>query len=318
VQLNQLAAVLCDRLAEDASRLRIAVTSSAAGGVGARLIDCGVDATGGLEAGRRMAEICLAGLARVALVPGDEGIWSGPAVQVDTDHPLAACMASQYAGWEIKSDGYFAMGSGPMRAAAGREDLFDRIGCREQPDVAVGVLESGRLPPEDVCRNIAEACGVELGKLTLLVARTSSLAGTLQVVSRTVETALHKLLEVGFDLSEVTSGVGTAPLPPVAADDLEGIGRTNDAVLYGGQVTLYVRSDDSLLTEIGPKVPSCASPDHGRPFAQIFKRCGHDFYKIDPLLFSPAVVQFANLQTGQFHRFGHTLPRVIHESFGGA
>jgi len=318
VLLNQRAAELCDRLAEDAARLRITVTSSADDGSGARLIDCGIDAIGGLEAGQRMAEICLAGLARVALVPSDESIWMGPAVQVVTDHPLAACMASQYAGWEIKSDDYFAMGSGPMRVAAGREDLFERIGCREQPDVAVGVLESGRLPPEDVCRYIAEACGVELANLTLLVARTSSLAGTLQVVSRTVETALHKLLEVGFDLSQVLSGVGAAPLPPVAADDLEGIGRTNDAVLYGGQVTLYVRCDDSLLAEIGPKVPSCASPDHGQPFSQIFKESGHDFYKIDPLLFSPAVVQFVNLQTGQFHRFGHALPRVIHESFGGA
>ena len=60
-------------------------------------------------------------------------------------------MASQYAGWQIsvdmapgpdgKSKKYFAMGSGPMRAAAGREELFDTIGHREASPVAVGVLD---------------------------------------------------------------------------------------------------------------------------------------------------------------------------------
>jgi len=52
------------------------------------------------------------------------------------------------------------------------------------------------------------------------------------------------------------------------------------------------------------------------PFAQIFEQHDRDFYQIDPHLFSPAVVRLANLDTGQSFKFGHTLPRVIHESFG--
>ena len=226
-------------------------------------------------------------------------------------------MASQYAGWELKGDGFFAMGSGPMRAAAGREELFETIGHTEKPPEAVGVLECAKLPPEDVCRDLAEKCGVAPEQLTLLLAPTSSQAGTVQVVARSVETSLHKLFELGFDLARVESGIGTAPLPPVAADDLTGIGRTNDAMLYGGKVTLYVRGDDESLEAIGPKVPSSASADHGQPFAQLFEHYEHDFYKIDPLLFSPAVVRFVNLDSGRLHHFGHTLPRVIHESFGG-
>ncbi len=117
---------------------------------------------------------------------------------------------------------------------------------------------------------------------------------------------MHKLLELDFDLSRVVAGTGTAPLPPVAGDDLTGIGRTNDAVLYGGRVTLWVRGDDESLAAIGPRVPSAASPDHGRPFAEVFEHYERDFYRIDPLLFSPSEVHFVNMDTGQLHRFGAT------------
>lgn len=271
----------------------------------------------------RLAEICLAGLGRVWLAAnhgelgGELGgdLGGGPAVHVATDHPLAACMASQYAGWQITGEKFFAMGSGPMRALARREPLFDSITVDETSDVAVGVLETGKLPRDDVCRDVAAKCGVDPQRLTLCAARTASIAGTVQVVARSVETALHKLHELGFDLSHVESGFGAAPLPPVAKDDLAAIGRTNDAILYGGQTTLWVRTDDDRIAEIGPSVPSSASSDHGRPFAEVFSRYDGDFYKIDPLLFSPAVVTFHNLATGRTFRFGRLEPGILAESF---
>ena len=284
---------------------------------GVCVIDCGVRAPGGLAAGVALAEICMAGLGTVSLASGHAGLWPGPAVQVSTDQPVAACMAAQYAGWQITGGKYFAMGSGPMRAACGREAIFDVIGHREQASCAVGVLESSQLPPAEVCSRLALDCRVAPSALTLLVARTASLAGTVQVVARSVETCLHKLHELGFDLARVQSGYGVAPLPPVAADDLTGIGRTNDAVLYGGSVTLWVRGDDDDLSTIGPRVPSSSSADHGRPFAAIFEKSGRDFYKIDPLLFSPAEVTFINLDTGRTHRFGELRPDVIRQSFVG-
>jgi methenyltetrahydromethanopterin cyclohydrolase len=138
----------------------------------------------------------------------------------------------------------------------------------------------------------------------------------MQVVARSVETALHKLHEIGFDLTRVQSGYGIAPLPPIAADDLTGIGWTNDALLYGAEVTLWVRGDDDSLAELGSRVPSSASSDYGEPFAEIFERAGRDFYKIDPLLFSPAVVTFVNLDTGRTQRFGQTNRAVLEKSFG--
>ena len=264
-----------------------------------------------------LAEVCLAGLGRVAIVPGQTGVWQRPAVMVRTDHCVAACMASQYAGWQLTGGAYFAMGSGPMRAAAGREALFDLIGHREHPGVAVGVCESRRLPPDEVCGEIAEACRVAPGDLTLLVAPTASLAGTIQVVARTVETALHKMLELGFDLQRVVSGLGVAPLPPIGRDDAAAIGLTNDAVLYGGQVTLWVRGDDPSLSEVAAAIPSSASPDFGQPFAEIFERHGRDFYQIDPRLFSPAEITLINIDTGRVFRAGQARPEILRRSFEG-
>jgi methenyltetrahydromethanopterin cyclohydrolase len=270
-------------------------------------IDCGVGANrrnSGLENGLQLAEICLAGLGWADLQPYARDGWSGQAVHVHSDHPVAACLASQYAGWQLKTGKFFAMGSGPMRAAARREPIFADLGYYETPERVVGVLETSQEPPDEIYQQIAEACGVTPDQVLLLGASTASLAGTIQVVARSLETALHKLHELKFDLNTVISGFGVAPLPPIAKDDLTAIGWTNDAVLYGGEVTLWVDANDDELATIGPQVPSSASPDFGEPFGEIFKRYNGDFYKIDPLLFSPAVVTFHNLSSGRTHRFG--------------
>jgi len=283
---------------------------------GGRVIDLGVTVEGSLEAGRLLAEVCLAGLGEVRLVPGEVGGVTCPGVQVVTDAPVEACLLSQYAGWQISVGKFFAMGSGPMRAAAAREELFEKLNYRESAGSAVGVLETGKLPTADVFAVIAEKTGVPADRITLLAARTASLAGNLQVVARSIETALHKLFELGFDVWRVRSAVGVAPLPPVAADDFAGIGRTNDAILYGGRVTLMVRGDDESIAANGPRVPSSGSPAHGKPFAEIFEDAGRDFYKIDPHLFSPAEVVFQNLDTGRVYCFGRVAPDVLRRSFG--
>jgi methenyltetrahydromethanopterin cyclohydrolase len=227
-------------------------------------------------------------------------------------------MASQYAGWQINPEGYFAMGSGPMRAAAGVEELFDVVAGREESAVAVGVIETGKLPNAEVAQWIADKCRVQASELSLLAARTASPAGNLQVVARSVETAMHKLFDLGYPLDTVESGMGSAPLPPVAADDLTGIGRTNDAILYGGQVTLWVRNDDDVLADMVQRIPSCASRDFGQPFQSIFAQYDHDFYKIDPHLFSPAVIRLVNLKTGHSFQAGQIRLDLLRQSFYGS
>ena len=309
--LNDRALRLADHLASQAATLRINIESI--GGV--RLLDCGINAAGGLQAGLGLARVCLAGLAEVSLTGGEAAGVPCPIVTVTSDHPVAACMASQYAGWQISVGKFFAMGSGPMRAAYGKEALFDSIAGREQSNAAVGVLETRKLPDESVVAHLTEKLGLPPAALTLLAAPASSLAGTIQVVARSLETALHKLFELKFDLAQIVSGFGSAPLPPVASDEIKAIGRTNDAILYGGRAILWVRADDDALAQIGPKVPSSASADHGAPFANIFERYQRDFYKIDPMLFSPAQIVFHNLNSGRSHVFGQVEPDVLNRSF---
>ncbi len=292
---------------------------------GTRVVDCGVKAPGSTDAGLLLARAAMAGLGNVWVEePAHSSaalaqVWPGcrwPIVAVESEQPLAACLASQYAGWKVSTTGYFAMASGPIRAAIGREDLFDDIGMRERPDTAVGLLETAKLPPDEVCRSLAADAGVPADKLVLLVARTASIAGTLQVIARSLETALHKLHDLHFDLRRIRRGSGRAPLAPVPReDDLVAIGRTNDAILYGGHVVLEVAGDDASLADIGPRMVSRASADYGSSFCELFERAGRDFYALDPALFAPALVDLVNVETGRRHRFGGIAPEIVDRSF---
>jgi methenyltetrahydromethanopterin cyclohydrolase len=129
---------------------------------------------------------------------------------------------------------------------------------------------------------------------------------------------MHKLHDLDFDLRSVVSATGSAPLPPPAkdGDTIGGIGRTNDAMLYGARVTFWVESDDEVLATIVERVPSCSSPDHGRPFKRIFADYDHDFYQVDPSLFSPAEVTVHNLASGRTFRSGKVETSILRESFG--
>jgi methenyltetrahydromethanopterin cyclohydrolase len=314
LSLNDRARALADDLAGDADALRVAVTTLAGG---TRVIDCGSAVAGGLEAGRRFAEITMGGLGSVAFTPVVVGGRSLPGLTVVTDHPALACLGAQYAGWQIKRDDYFAMASGPGRALIRAEDLYDDLDVDEQAGAAVLCLETRDAPPDELAVSVAERAGVAPGDLTLLFAPTASLAGGVQVAARIVETALHKLHEIDFDVRRVVSGYGTCPLPPVAKDDGAAIGRTNDAVLYGGLVELTVDAPDDELEAIVERVPSSSSKDHGEPFGTVLAAADWDFYKIDPLLFSPAEVALVSVQSGRSFHAGGVELEVLERSFRG-
>ena len=314
MSLNRRAHELADAVAADADALRVAVTTLPNG---TRLIDCGSAVPGGLEAGRKFAEICMGGLGWASFVPLTlEGRWF-PGLVVATDHPALACLGSQYAGWKIDRDDYFAMASGPGRALIRAEDLYDDLDVDEQASIAVLCLETRDAPPESIAAHVAERAGVAAGEVTLLYAPTASLAGGVQIAARVVETALHKLHELDFDVRRVVSAIGSCPLPPVAKKDPDAIGRTNDAVLYGGQVELTVDAPDDELEAIVERVPSSASDDHGEPFGKVLEAADWDFYKIDPLLFSPAEVRLVSAESGRSFHAGSVDLDVLERSFRG-
>lgn len=311
--LNALAGELTQAARRRPDRFKI--TSSQAEATGITVLDFGVTTAGGIAAGLLLAEICMSDLATVGLHPGSDNIML-PRVCVHTDHPIEACLMSQYAGWKIATDDFFAMGSGPVRAAVRSERLFDEFVPDESSSTSfTGVLEAGSLPTESALQFVRDAVG-GTAPVNLVVAPTASQAGNIQVVARSVETAMHKLHEIGFPVESVVSGTGVAPLPPVAGNDLEGIGRTNDSILYGCTVNLWVDCEDSLLEEFGPQTPSKSSSSHGQSFLELFREANHDFYALDKALFSPAVVVFHNLKSGHSFRFGELVPDLLHDSFG--
>jgi methenyltetrahydromethanopterin cyclohydrolase len=315
LSLNDRALALADRLAADGEAARVAITTLSNG---TRVIDCGAQAAGGFEAGRYLAEICMAGLGNVAYAPVViEGRWL-PALTVTTDRPAVACLAAQYAGWRLDRDGYFAMASGPGRALIRAEELYDDLDWVEHAGAAVLCLETREPPPAEVADFVAERAGVPASALTLLMAPTASTAGGVQIAARVVETALHKLHELGFDVRRVVAGYGSCPLPPVAGDDMEAIGRTNDAVLYGGQVHLTVEADDEdVLRDLVERLPASASSDYGEPFGSVLKAAKFDFYAIDPLLFSPAQIRLTSVASGRSFAAGRVNAEVLERSFWG-
>lgn len=307
--MNELAWELADEMAAREEELRVKATTLPGG---ARVIDAGVEVPGGFNAGLVLSEICMGGLGEVAYTPLQIGGASWPGVTVWTDHPAVSCMASQYAGWAVSVGKFFGMGSGPLRAHARVEgELFEKLGYEEEAGRGVLVLETRALPTDEVAEWVARKARLTPSDLTFIVAPTASLAGGVQISARILETGLHKMETLGFDVRRVVSAMGTAPIPPVAKNDLRAIGRTNDCILYGGQARYTVRAGDAELAELAAKVPASASRDYGTPFYEVFQRYDGDFYKIDPLLFSPAEVWLTSTETGRTFHAGRLDPEVL-------
>jgi methenyltetrahydromethanopterin cyclohydrolase len=237
-------------------------------------------------------------------------------VHVFVDRPAIACMGSQFAGWMVKVGEYFAMASGPARAKARQEKIFDELGYRDDFNGALIALETRKLPDERIADFISEKCGISPKDLYILVAPTASIVGSIQISARVVETGVHKLHEVGFDIHKIISGSGSAPVAPVAKNDLEAMGKTNDCILYGGRTEYFVAAEDSEVEKVIASVPSSSSTDYGAPFLEVLERYDRDFYKVDPKLFSPAEVKINNVKTGKIFHAGYVNEEVLRKSLG--
>jgi methenyltetrahydromethanopterin cyclohydrolase len=195
-------------------------------------------------------------------------------------------------------------------------ELFARLAYQEDTTRGVLVLETRTMPTDAVAEWVAGKSGVPARSVTFAVAPTASAAGGVQIVARVIETGLHKMDTLGFDVRRVVSAYGTAPLPPVAKNDLRAIGRTNDCVLYGGQVRYTIRADDDQLERLAAQLPASSSSDYGTPFYDIFTRYDNDFYKIDPMLFSPAEVWITSATSGRTFHGGGVSVAVLKASLG--
>lgn len=312
LSVNQRSEPLLKRLLANANDLHIGVYLHESG---CTLVDAGIKHAGSAEAGRLIAEICMGGLGEVHLEKNNDFNHFPEGIAVNSVQPVLACLASQYAGWALQSGKFFALGSGPARALAQREELFKELNYQDATTSTSIVLETDKIPPAKLIEKIVRDTNVAAEQLTIILTPTTSIAGTVQIVGRVLEVALHKAHTLHFSLNNIVSGSGLAVLPPVAKDFMTAMGRTNDAILFGGSVHLQVKGDDASAAELALNLPSSASKDYGKPFAQVFKSYNMDFYQIDPMLFSPAKVTITNIETGNVFEGGQLNPELIALSF---
>jgi len=310
MKLNIESARIAEEMVERAEELNLGYRKLENG---AAVIDAGIDAKGGFEAGRLFAMACMGGLAEVEFFLKDYGRITMPSVVVSTSKPAVACLSSQKAGWQIKTHNFFALGSGPARILARKpKSTIEKVGYEERSEVGVIALETGVMPDEEVADLIAKACGIAPARLYIIVARTASIANLVQIAARSVESALFKLDYLGYDASKVEHGIGIAPVPPILGNDEKMMGISNDAIIYGSTVFLYLGEDVDA-----EKVPSSSSESYGRPFLDIFKEAGGDFYKLDPGIFGPAEVYLNDTKSYTLKKAGKVNSDVLKGSLGG-
>jgi methenyltetrahydromethanopterin cyclohydrolase len=318
VSVNLEAKKTVDQMIENAEELNIEVSKLENG---ATVLDCGVNVSGSFKAGELYTKICLGGLAEVGIsIPGDlSENFAIPSVKIKTDFPSISTLGSQKAGWSVSVGDFFALGSGPARALALKPaETYEEIKYKDDADIAILTLEAAMIPGEDVAESIASDCGVSVENVYLLVAPTSSLVGSIQIAGRVVENGTYKMLEfLNFDVNKVKHAAGIAPIAPVDPDGLKAMGKTNDAVLFGGRTYYYIESEEGDdIKSIAEQLPSSSSEGYGKPFYEVFKEAEFDFYKIDKGMFAPAEVVINDLKTGKMFRAGAVNVELLMKSFG--
>ena len=312
MSLNKGALKIFEEIVERSKELECAVSKQSNG---ATILDAGVEVPGSNEAGRLVSEICLGGAGKASLSEATIGDITLPSAEVKTDKVTEACLCSQYAGWTVQVDKYFAMASGPARALSRVEKLYKHLGYTEESDVAVVVLETREFPPEDVTKYIADKCGVPTSGLYVVVAPTACLVGSVQISARIVEVGVHKMHELKYDPWKIKKGKGIAPIAPIAKNDSKAMGVTNDCILFAGDTYYEIEpADGDDLAEMVKNVPSSTSEQYGTPFYKLFKSVGFDFYKVDPLLFSPSKISVKDLKSGKEYSAGKLDPDVLKQS----
>ena len=284
---------------------------------GATVIDTGLKVPGGINAGLAVSKITMGGLASVNLVAYQ--IDTVPAVSVFTDYPVEACMLSQLAGWRVQVKDFFANGSGPARALAKKpRKMYEAYGYNETSDEAVLVLETDKYPVDDAIDYIAKETNVKRESIYLVLVSPASMAGSIQVSARIVETGLYKLDTLKFDLRSIISGFGISPIAALHKDPLIMAGKTKDMLLYGG-ITHYVVDvdNDDVIKSIIDRVPSSSSKDYGKSFTDLAMQYGWDFlYKVDPSIFAPAIITMNNIKSGKSYVSGRINKEILRKALG--
>ncbi|MFP9058895.1 methenyltetrahydromethanopterin cyclohydrolase [Natrialbaceae archaeon A-chndr2] len=306
--LNRMAIELVDEALEFAEELNVGAYELENE---ATVLDFGLEFDGGIEAGLLCTEIQTAGLATPGRDLGELGGAPIPYIELSTDQPGLAYLGSQKAGWELQTDDFEGLGSGPARALVAEEQEFRQLQYTDAFELTALTLETTQMPTAAAAEAVASRAEIESSGVFLLAYPTASVVGSVTNAARVGELVTFNLSELGYDPLDIVSVTGRAPVPPVADDEETAIGRTNDAIAYGGTAHLVVREPFDGFEQL----LSTAGDEYGRPFVEIFDDRDWSFEETAADLFGPAKVTVDVLGGGTYV-YGETREDILVESFG--
>ncbi len=281
---------------------------------------------GTYEFGRLVGEICMGGFGSCQFTNiSVKGVFI-PGLLVQTSHPVMALIGSQKAdqisikiqkGEKTKKYNY--MVSGPFRAKTRLDKvLFDIIKYSDDSEETVIVFESAKITDENIMEQVFAKCKLDSSKTVAIFTPTNSIPGTVQIAARVIKTGIHILREQDFNPHYLKYAMGTTTLAPIAKDDLQAMGRTNDSIIYGGRdyITVDVpKEEEAQMVELLKKCPSNVSSSYGKPFYDIMNEVKFDFSKVDSKLFAPAILTINNIRTGKTYTAGEVNEDILWRSY---
>ncbi|MCG2821808.1 MAG: methenyltetrahydromethanopterin cyclohydrolase, partial [Candidatus Atribacteria bacterium] len=279
----------------------------------------GVNYPGGWKAAQYLTEITMGGLGLLNYSIYRLGELELPQINIYTDKPVIACLSCQLSGWalpEFKNDaGIVPLISGPVRAIV-KEDKFAKpFSYQDKSEKVVVVLQDKVLPSEELTTYIAKKCKVEPKGIFILAAPTGSLVGLVNVIARTLETSLWRLHELGFDVNNVISAWGKAPLPPISKDEYTAMIRANTYIYYGGTAGFVVNCKDEDIERIieditlSPKT----TKQYGIPFGKLLEEAGGNIFNMTEFCHNVTKVNFYNSFTGNTFVYGKNDQKMLLE-----
>ncbi len=277
---------------------------------GATVIDTGLNCPGSWAAARFLVEATLGGLGQVQYSTMELEGLELPQVEIYVDQPAIACLSCQLSGWplpEAKNQaGIVPLISGPARAVVCKDRFAQVVDYQDHSPEVVAAIQDNVLPDEKLTQLIATECKVDPRGVFILLAPTGSLVGSINVVARTLETAIWRLHTLGLDIKKTYSAWGKAPLPPVTKDEYQAMIRTNVYTYYGGTAAFFIEEDDEKIERIIKEIPLSprTTRNYGRSFSELLDEAGGNIFNVTDFVHNVTKIIMHNSKTGSTFQEG--------------
>jgi methenyltetrahydromethanopterin cyclohydrolase len=279
----------------------------------ATVIDCGIKSPGSIGAGIILASISLGGLGKISVVPAIIDEYYIHFSQAYINRPSIACLGSQKPAWKLKIEGYNGTAYGPARAISQKpKAIYTAIDYSDDSETAIINIESMALPGEKEIDAIAKQCNTDPECVVALVAPANSIASSVVNSTRTVEWAMNRLFQLGYNINDIITASSATPIAPIRSDEHEFLGSSFDSISYYGMAQIYAKCHDDRFKE----ATSISSKSYGKGFMTLVKESQGDLSKVDPAMFSPARLIVNGVQDGTLQGYGKLNAAMLMASYG--